>query len=152
MAAQGLSRKRPAPGASPPTYQQQMQSSVNSYGAPVPQLSDDQFLQLGYGAQPPNSFGDNSTYNNQAGNFTVNGTQPSNQLARRPMNQVASRGRPYNETNGLQWVDSSNGNAPQTDSAWSADLDALEREAQVAKKEAQGKRKQIPPFVQKLSR
>jgi heat shock transcription factor len=31
-------------------------------------------------------------------------------------------------------------------------IEALEQKAQVAKREAQAKRKQIPPFVQKLSR
>lgn len=32
------------------------------------------------------------------------------------------------------------------------DIEALERRAQLAKRDAQAKRKQIPPFVQKLSR
>lgn len=51
-------------------------------------------------------------------------------------------------------VGGSNGNTTQqqVDSAWSDDLDELDRKAAVAKKEAQSKRKQIPPFVQKLSR
>lgn len=153
MATQGPSRKRPAPGTSPHAFQQQMQAAANNYGGAVPPLSDEQFLQLGYSAQPPNSFNnDTSAYNNPTNNFSGNGTQPSNQLARRPMNQVTNRARTYNETNGLQWVDSSNGTTQQVDSAWNDDLDHLEQEAQVAKKEAQGKRKQIPPFVQKLSR
>jgi hypothetical protein len=153
MAAQGLSRKRPAPGTSPPSYQQQMQSAANSYNAvPIPQLSDEQFLQLGYNAQQPSSFSDASAYNNAANNFGGNGAQPSNQLTRRPMNQLASRNRTYNDSNGLQWVDSANANGQQLDSAWNDDIEALEQKAQTAKKIAQEKRKQIPPFVQKLSR
>ena len=153
MAAQGLSRKRPAPGASPQPYQQPMHSAANSYNAgPIPHLSDEQFLQLGYNAQQPSSFTDTSTYNNSANNFSGNGARPSNQLARRPMNQVANRGRSYNDSNGLQWVDSANGSGQQLDSAWNDDIEALERKAQSVKKIAQEKRKQIPPFVQKLSR
>ena len=150
MAAQGLSRKRPAPGTSPPAYHQQMQSAANSYSAaPIPQLSDEQFLQYGYNAQPPS---DGSTYNNSANNIGGNGAQPSNQLARRPMNQLANRPQSHNDSTGLQWVDSGNGSGQQLDSAWNDDIDALEQKAQTAKKIAQEKRKQIPPFVQKLSR
>jgi heat shock transcription factor, other eukaryote len=153
MAAQGLSRKRPAPGTSPPSYQQQMQPAANNYNAvPIPQLSDEQFLQLGYNAQQPSSFSDASTYNNAANNFGGNGAQPSNQLTRRPMNQLTNRNRSYNDSNGLQWVDSANANGQQLDSAWNDDIEALEQKAQTAKKIAQEKRKQIPPFVQKLSR
>jgi heat shock transcription factor, other eukaryote len=153
MAAQGLSRKRPAPGTSPVSFQQQMQSAANGYSAaPVAQLSDEQFLQLGYNAQQPSSFGDASTYTNSANNLGGNGAQPSNQLTRRSMNQLANRGRSYNDSNGLQWVDSANGSGQQLDSAWNDDIEALEQRAQTAKKIAQEKRKQIPPFVQKLSR
>jgi heat shock transcription factor len=39
-----------------------------------------------------------------------------------------------------------------TDGAWGDDLAELEARAQIAKREAQAKRKQIPPFVQKLNR
>jgi heat shock transcription factor len=153
MAAQGLSRKRPAPGTSPASFQQQLQSAANSYNAaPIPQLSDEQFLQLGYNAQQPSSFGDTSTYNNSADNFSANSAQASNQLARRTINQLANRGRSYNDSNGLQWVDSASGGGQQLDSAWNDDIEALEKKAQQAKKIAQEKRKQIPPFVQKLSR
>lgn len=151
MASQGISRKRPAPGTSPPTYQQQMQSAVNGYGG-APQLSDEQFLQLGYSAQQPEAFDDASTQEIPANNFVGSGVQPSNQMTRMPAKPIANRGRTYNDTNGLQWVDSSGGNAQQMDSAWSDDIDELERKAQEAKKKAQDKRKQIPPFVQKLSR
>ena len=53
---------------------------------------------------------------------------------------------------GMQWVDH-NRNAVQGDQeAWSDDLEELERKAEIAKKDAQAKRKQIPPFIQKLSR
>jgi heat shock transcription factor len=153
MAAQSLSRKRPAPGSSPPPFLQQLQSAANGYStAPIPQLSDEQFLQLGYNAQQPSSFGDASAYNQSANNSGGNSGQPSNQLTRRSMNQLANRGRSYNDSHGLQWVDSATGSGPPLDSAWNDDIEALEQRAQTAKKNAQEKRKQIPPFVQKLSR
>lgn len=43
---------------------------------------------------------------------------------------------------------------PQQEHAttWSDDIDELLAKAQVAKREAQSKRKQIPPFVMKLHR
>jgi hypothetical protein len=68
------------------------------------------------------------------------------------MNQLANRGRSHNDSNGLQWVDSATGSGQPLDSAWNDDIEALEQRAQTAKKTAQEKRKQIPPFVQKLSR
>jgi hypothetical protein len=68
------------------------------------------------------------------------------------MNQLANRGRSYNDSNGLQWVDSATGSGQPLDSAWNDDIEALEQRAQTVKKIAQEKRKQIPPFVQKLSR
>lgn len=73
----------------------------------------------------------------------------SNQLARRPANQVIARDRRRGESSDLQ-RNQEEGHPLQ--SAWSDDMDELKRKAQVAKKEAQSKRKQIPPFVQKLAR
>lgn len=69
----------------------------------------------------------------------------SGQLVRRNQNQqLATRGRspwdPY-------------GSTPQPGPYENEDDDEeLERKAVIAKKDAQSKRKQIPPFVQKLSR
>lgn len=156
MASQGLSRKRPAPESPPMSYQQPTAQSINGYGAAVgPQLSDDQFLQWGQTAQPPNQYNDPATY--QSTNSMLPSTaQASNQLTRRSVNQIATRAKQTESANNM-WLDGaggSNGNTTQqqVDSAWGDDLDELERKAAVAKKEAQGKRKQIPPFVQKLNR
>lgn len=79
----------------------------------------------------------------------ANGGVPSNQLVRRhPNQQLVSRGN-----NG--WQDLSNSTGQPGQGAWEA-MDGgeedLEQRALVAKQEAQAKRKQIPPFVQKLSR
>lgn len=58
----------------------------------------------------------------------------------------------YPDSNGTQWLETSNGTVQSVDGAWGDDVPELERRAQIAKKDAQAKRKQIPPFVQKLSR
>ena len=133
-------------------YQQPTAQPLNGYGAAVgPQLSDDQFLQWGQTAQPANQYTDPMTY--QSTNSVPSST---NQLTRRPMSQIVTRARQQDNTNNMwhEGTSSSNGNSmPQpVDSAWSDDLEDLERRAAVAQKEAQGKRKQIPPFVQKLNR
>ena len=49
-------------------------------------------------------------------------------------------------------MDNTNGGGQSNDADWVDDIAELEARAQVAKKEAQSKRKQIPPFVQKLNR
>lgn len=67
--------------------------------------------------------------------------QPTNQMVRRPMNQLTRQ--PAG-----QWPELSEAS---TDGAWSDDIQDLEIKAQTAKREAQTKRKQIPPFVQKLN-
>jgi len=74
----------------------------------------------------------------------------SNQLARRPANQVIPRDRGHADSSDNQWTEQSDGQRPE--GAWGDNLDDLRQRAQVAKREAQSKRKQIPPFVQKLAR
>lgn len=79
----------------------------------------------------------------------ANGDEPSTQLVRRhPNQQLVSRGN-----NG--WQDLNNSTVQPGQGTWEAmdeGEEDLEQRALVAKKEAQTKRKQIPPFVQKLSR
>jgi heat shock transcription factor len=79
----------------------------------------------------------------------------STQLTRRPMNQqmVAMPRRAYNDPND-PWpsfnddlLDPNVNGVEETDN-----IEILEEKALIAKREAQAKRKQIPPFVQKLSR
>ena len=137
-----MSRKRPAPGANP-----QPAMYNPNIGQP---LSDDQFLQWGQSAQVPNPQGyqDASAYGTNAGNFASNSQQTSNQLTRRPpMSQVVTRPR-YESASVQPWVEEPNS---ATEGAWADDINELEAKAQVAKKDAQAKRKQIPPFVQKLN-
>lgn len=140
-------RKRTAPGAEP-MHLQQLQHS--------PQMSSDQFAQWspqvisqqipGYTAQS-NNYGQ-QTYSN-AMDQTVIGATSQNQLSRRPAsNQLATR---PGESNGA-WPDTS---LTPTQQSYNAELDGgddLDRRAEAAKREMQANRKQIPPFVQKLSR
>ena len=72
---------------------------------------------------------------------------PSNQLVRRNTNQQVARTPQRN-----QWSNFAN----QPDRVWEdmehEEEQDLDQKAAIAKKDAQAKRKQIPPFVQKLSR
>ena len=144
--SQGLSRKRAAPGAAPAGYQQ-VQQPANPYHPPsMNQLSDDQFLQFSQSTQAPNAYQEANSYAMGNNNYPPTNQQPSNQLSRRPMNQVVARPR-YESPTTQAWPDNQNG-----DSVWADDIQELEQKAQVAKRDAQAKRKQIPPFVQKLNR
>ncbi|KAL4892067.1 hypothetical protein BDV59DRAFT_57158 [Aspergillus ambiguus] len=154
MSPQGMSRKRPAPGANPIVHPQLNQVSNYSPNSGS-QLSNDQFLQWGQtqsSAVNPSSFPDANPYNPAA--FSTSQDVPaatasaSTQLARRQTpSQVVSRSRGYEQTpTGLSDQGSSAG-----EGGWGETLDELYQRAMVAKREAQAKRKQIPPFVQKLS-
>ncbi|OQV00685.1 hypothetical protein CLAIMM_06150 [Cladophialophora immunda] len=156
MASQGFSRKRPAPGADPVSYPAQMQNPAPAFNDGLgPQLSNDQFLQWGQSGQPVAgpSYNDTS-FGMNASAYPANNPQPvpqpSNQLTRRPVAQLASRVPQPNE-DGNNWMEHPNGGAHPTNPEWEDDIAELEARAQVAKREAQAKRKQIPPFVQKLN-
>ena len=77
-----------------------------------------------------------------------------NSLARRPMNRALI---PTNSNFDPSWGFMGDGTAlvsqhPDENGNQGDNIEELEEKAQKAKREAQGKRKQIPPFVQKLSR
>ncbi|KAL9107457.1 MAG: hypothetical protein Q9227_007654 [Pyrenula ochraceoflavens] len=155
MASQAPSRKRPAPGTSPASFQQYQ--SLPGYAPVTSSLSNDQFLQWGQNMQDNRNSvsGDNSAYPAQS--YEDGQVQQSGPLTRRSMDQqLVNRSRGYNEPSGVQWVDQ-NRNAVQANAVqanepgYSDDVQELERRAQIAKKEATTKRKQIPPFIQKLS-
>lgn len=158
MASQGFSRKRPAPGADPVPYASPLPTTMPAFNDGLgPNLSNDDFFQWGQTGQPAVPYNDNS--------FAMNANaypqaaqqpqpqpqpQPSNQLTRRPITQIAARGRPSEDAN--TWLKQLGPAAHSTEAAWDDDIAELEARAQVAKREAQAKRKQIPPFVQKLNR
>lgn len=157
MSPQGVNRKRPAPGTSPVVHPQL--GPINYPSNSGSQLSNDQFLQ--WGQNPASnvvnpSYPDANPYNAAA--YSSNQDTPastasaSNQLARRqPSNQnqqLVSRNRGY-EQSPTSVPESNN---PGESGGWGESLDELYQRALVAKRDAQAKRKQIPPFVQKLSR
>ncbi|KAH8590134.1 hypothetical protein B0O99DRAFT_691787 [Bisporella sp. PMI_857] len=151
-------RKRQAPGSpvlhGPPAHQT------------YPTMPNADYMMW---AQAPDNkgFTDQTAFNNMNNNY--NGVAisqsgydstptTSTQLARRPMNRQlvqTTQRTPYDQSV-ESWgqfgddmvVDAQNQAAPleETDN-----IELLEEKAAVAKREAQAKRKQIPPFVQKLS-
>lgn len=112
-------------------------------------------------------FGDPNPYNLSAfGNsqqpmqnaqFQPNGQPPSTQLARRPVQSrqmVQTAPRTFDNMND-PWGTFDEGELLDPQGApleENENIDVLEERAVIAKRDAQSKRKQIPPFVQKLSR
>lgn len=158
MASQGVTRKRPAPGTSPPIYQQQVPGNMNDFSDGMgPELSNDQFLEWGQTGQPTSTYSGSSNYNFSANPYPSNNTQASTQLARRPVSQMIPLARQGDGIHTGQWLDQLQATAGDAQPAEGSlgdddDIEELERRAQIAKREAQSKRKQIPPFVQKLNR
>ena len=156
---QGGSRKRPAPGASPVVQQQTLPSP--HYSLNSPQMSNEQVLQWA----PDNGINGTSNYPDPSGSFNPNiyntfaqaqvrPSEPSNQLTRRPASQrILTRGGPLINGEGEAWPGFTNGSLQSPrEEGWIKDDDNLEQKAVAAKREAQTRRKLIPPFVQKLSR
>lgn len=158
--APNMSRKRPAPGTTPIGYGQQNQQLQNAYSqAP---LTDDQFFNWGASSQDPASFSTQPMYGVQPNTYPTpqnsNGStmssNQSNQIARRPANQVVPRPHQANGSWPEQHTRATGQQSHQqeTPTVWSDDINELVAKSQIAKREAQSKRKQIPPFVLKLHR
>lgn len=157
------SRKRPAPGASPlvqqqptppqPTYQYpQIPENVDYSGFDFSQPfnADQSFSDPTFAPSNDYSYLQNTAQPAAYGNsLQVPAASPSTDLVRRaPSQQVVSQQQ--EQWNGQQaGYGGSNMNGRQAEEEDEQDLD---RKVQLAKRDAQGKRKQIPPFVQKLSR
>lgn len=147
------SRKRPAPGTSPPVSQPMV--SVPGFQNSNTQLSNDQYLPWSHDSSAPvapYALDASGTYN--PGQYQVNQDMSSStQLARRPMNQLVRNNRGYEQPPPPPPAPSLSDPAPSND-AWGEgeSLAELQQRALIAKREAQAKRRQIPPFVQKLSR
>ncbi|TIA44809.1 hypothetical protein D6C77_10784 [Aureobasidium pullulans] len=163
MQAQARSRKRAADGSAPDasySYPQQMQDGAFGANDPLASyrnpLSND--VNNAFPDFPPY---DNSVSNvnaaaanffppqvstSQAPTYPPAVAPPSNQLVRRNTNQQVARTPQRN-----QWSNFAN----QPDRVWEdmehEEEQDLDQKAAIAKKDAQAKRKQIPPFVQKLS-
>ena len=156
-----MSRKRPAPGTSPADYPQL--GALTNYApnpTPDPQLLNDHFLEWGQNPSTNNMINKPSTYpdaaNYNAATFASNQelcaspaatAATSGQLARRQTpNQLVSRNRGCERP--PTTTDNNGGHSGET--GWEESLEELYRRASIAKRDAQAKRKQIPPFVQKL--
>jgi heat shock transcription factor, other eukaryote len=125
------------------------------------QPSTDQFLRWSQATENPNyanPYNINSFSANVASGpqFQQAVPAPSTQLARRPINRQVVPARTAFESANDPWgpfgddglLDGQNSTGmEETDS-----IELLEEKALIAKRDAQSKRKQIPPFVQKLSR
>ncbi|KAJ5786539.1 uncharacterized protein N7503_011751 [Penicillium pulvis] len=158
MSSQGMTRKRPAPGTTPAVHPQMGTVPNYSSANPNSQLSNDQFLQWGQNpavnAVNASSYAENPAYhqgNINAQDVPAAATANNSQLARRQQaNQLVSRNRGYEQTPVAYSEHNPSGN-PGESGAWGESLEELYARAQAAKRESQAKRKQIPPFVQKLS-
>lgn len=149
-------RKRPAPASSPALQTQQMHHNF----APSP-LSPDPFLKWNTTASDTAYHDLTNPYN--MNNFNANNLQQaqrqampppsSTQLARRPVNrQLMSTGQHSLDNSWGSFGEDGllNGNSNPLEEH--DNIERLEERAAAAKRDAQAKRKQIPPFVQKLSR
>lgn len=158
MSSQGVTRKRPAPGTAPASHSQPDLVPSNYPSAnPGSQLSNDQFLQWGQNPSA-NAFPNPSNFNPTGYVASQDITPPAapaaptnNQVARRQgQNQLVTRNRGYEQAPTVYAEDTS-GTGGES-SAWGESLEQLHKRAADAQRDAQSKRKQIPPFVQKLSR
>ncbi|KAH9898753.1 hypothetical protein F4778DRAFT_194515 [Xylariomycetidae sp. FL2044] len=145
-------RKRPAPGALPMTH-------------PMSQPYSNPEQQLRWNGHSAGNFADNSPSSvNPFGmmasptqtQFTPSPATPSTALARRGMsNALVTAPRAFTTQSNEAWptyseenlmTNTPNGVIDEHDN-----IEILEERAQRAKRDAQAKRKQIPPFVQKLN-
>ncbi|KAI1295099.1 hypothetical protein F5Y03DRAFT_310346 [Xylaria venustula] len=148
-------RKRAAPG-SIPIPQQVPQQMPQQYGTPEQMLR--------WNGSNAGNFADNASNPINAygmvappqGQFTQGATPPSNAIARRTGNNVlVASNRTFSPQPNDPWSGFADDNLLSAQANGSVDehdnVELLEEKAQRAKREAQAKRKQIPPFVQKLN-
>lgn len=151
-------RKRAAPGTSPMVPMPHLQQSFPS-GQP------DRLFQWNGGGVDGSSFVEGGPPNvntftmmSPPGQYGAAASAPSTALTRRQNNNhalVHAGGRPQFDSSAEAWTAFPNNSSflqPPNGMADEDSVEELERKAMVAKRDAQGKRKQIPPFVQKLSR
>ena len=161
------SRKRRAPGASPQVQQQPTGAPNSGFSPEIGNISaaetynnnwNDQLIgaTLGGGFDDMGFVGNGGGAAGQSAHNRIvsldgvdNGLEAgAGQLVRRnPNQQLAARGR-------VPWDVFGNDPNAAPSGQWDTveDDEDLEQKAILAKKDAQSKRKQIPPFVQKLSR
>lgn len=145
---QAGSRKRPAPGTSPLPQPTQPLADPNANS----QISSNQYLPWNSSNEPPASpsYPDPATaYSSQAASQQPSSTS---QLTRREPTLSAADSTPNHNGSADMWSYPGSGVQQTGETAWRNSSDDLDQKALAAQRAAQGKRKQIPPFVQKLSR
>lgn len=166
-------RKRPAPGSAPaptmPQHQQQTYYPPTSTPDPMNGMNGWNGSNSGSNVgSNVNSFMDNGSNNlnpygmlsppTQAPFNSSAGTTPSTALARRGNNNqlVVTNHHNFNTQQNDVWAYGDESLVPQQNNTNPGEehdnIEVLEERAQRAKRESQAKRKQIPPFVQKLNR
>lgn len=141
-------RKRPAPGASPLTQRQQ--------NAKDGRTASPEILQNGTAGWSGPTYTDPTDHSSYDG-LPVTQQNPmqyqssNSQVARRATNQNLIQTPTYGSVGSNTWVPDGSGQTGVGDS-WSAPYDELEQRAETVKRDAQAKRRILPPFIQKLSR
>ncbi|KAI9671171.1 MAG: stress-responsive transcription factor hsf1 [Caeruleum heppii] len=118
-----------------------------------PQLSSQQFLNWSQNQADTTSAYADPNLSSLPGLYGVTANAPMQVARRSNDHQLVHQGDAQNaDGHDGDWADLADGLQldPHRDSTYE-DIDELERRAQVAKRDAVAKRKQIPPFVQKLS-
>ncbi|KAL8682391.1 MAG: hypothetical protein Q9186_001581 [Xanthomendoza sp. 1 TL-2023] len=151
--AQAGTRKRPAPGTLPASHQTQPNLQPSTFRS---HIASDQYPQWSPAnrASPHPPYPESSGISASALSAVTPQQQPaSSQLARRPPAQDGTEKAPFSSgTSTDVWSTfAENGTQQIGEAPWEEARDVLDQKAQVAKVDAQAKRKQIPPFVQKLS-
>ena len=131
--------------------QQQMQQPYAPANVPA-----DQMIRWN-GADNTGGYVDGSA--NHTNSYEIVQSQPqfSNSLTRRPMNQALIPANAHSnfDQSWASFMGDDGALVPQhheENGVEDDNIEELEERAQKAKRDAQGKRKQIPPFVQKISR
>ena len=158
--SQVRTRKRPAPGSSP-VRTAPIQASPKHNDTGINQNSEAGPMATNQYLQWPQQ--NANTYPDPSGNYgsdPYNGVSqshglpmtPSGQLARRSLGQQLVSRADYSDGSNESWPVLADGVGQPADGSLLNQDDDLDRRAELAKRETQTKRKQIPPFVQKLSR
>ena len=153
--SQGSSRKRPAPGASPLGHEKLRDIKDVQYSMAPPEFTQQTPSNTLPNYEDPTNYG---TANLTS--YLHNSNMPNNLPASPLGNQVVRR-QPDNQIDPMMSYNNSDyplgtdygGLQQSTEDGWpAAQYDDLDQKALIAKRDAQAKRKQIPPFIQKLSR
>ena len=153
--SQGGSRKRPAPGASPLGHEKLRDMKDVQYSMAPPDFTQQTSSNTLPNYEDPTNYG-TPNLTSYLHNSNIPNNLPAsplgNQIARRqPDNQIVPM-MSYNNSDYPLETDY-RGLQQSTEDTWpAAQYDDLDQKALTAKRDAQAKRKQIPPFIQKLSR